>query len=170
MEDDEIARKDNSSSYKGDEVDDTEIDYEVNPHDARHGEQDEVTEDNEAELASDDAVHAGILYEALQCVDGCNAEDGVESVIGFLDAEEDDTMAADVEQIDTNIEDETLLGAVAEQMLFSSHFQKITADKQDFSTTHNIKSPEVRLILPIQSLLLTVEYRCWLPSDWGGIH
>jgi hypothetical protein len=112
MEDAEIASKDNASLYKRDEADDTEIDYEVNLHDARHDEQDEVIEGNEDEFASDDAVHAEILHEVLQCVDGRTAEDNVESVIVSLDAEEDDTMAADVEQIDTN--DETLLGAVAE--------------------------------------------------------
>jgi hypothetical protein len=51
-------------------------------------------------------VHAEILHEVLQCVDGRTAEDNVESVIVSLDAEEEDAMATDVEQIDTN--DETL--------------------------------------------------------------
>jgi hypothetical protein len=51
MEDAEIASKDNASLYKRDEADDTEIDYEVNLHDARHNEQDEVIEGNEDEFA-----------------------------------------------------------------------------------------------------------------------
>jgi len=156
---------DNASVFKKVREEATDIDDGGSLHEAH--EQDQVMESDK----DDNTVVAEIVHEILQCVDGRTTEDNVESILTSLIAEADSAEAVERKQNGSSTGDEeTLLGAVAEQLVFSSHFQNITADNQVFITTHNTKNPKVRLMLPFLSLLLTIEYRYRRNFGWIIVH